>query len=900
MKAKVHLGSILTAILMLTSITANTRESYSPVPDGAAVVTFGNARFTVLTDRLIRMEWAENGRFEDRATLGIVNRRLPVPAFEYNIKGKKLSLSTGKLTLTYKDNGKFDGKNLSVHFLMPGDKAGKMSGEWHPGKEDKGNLLGTARTLDRCGNREDVLKGGEMDKGVISRDGWALIDESTRHLLVKDVSDWGEWVAPRPEGDRQDFYLFAYGHDYLQAVQDFTKIAGKVPMLPKYVFGFWQSRYWSYADYEFLGMARKMRREDIPADVMIIDMDWHETWSLWDGERIKDEFGQRTGWTGYTWNKRLFPDPEACLSDLHALHFKTALNLHPAGGIHPYEEPYAAFVEDYLGRTGDYDGPEGYVYGAQPWHYAGTEKPVGKPGQKAPVPFRISQKAWADAYFHSVLHPLEAQGVDFWWLDWQQFKTSRYLPDLNITFWLNHCFFKDKERQGGNAPRPLIYHRWGGIGSHRYQLGFSGDTEILWSALEMTPWFTATASNVCYGYWGHDLGGHMLSPKERSLGTNAELFLRWMQYGVFTPIFKVHSGKSADIERRIWNYPAFTDFFKAAIRLRYDLSRYIYDCSRYCHDTGLSMVRPLYWYHPESPQAYAYDQEHYFGDRILATVLCKPADTATGLTARSVWFPEDGDWYDMTTGQIYPGGSEVQLYYALNENPWFVKAGSVLPLAAEGISNLQEPSNALRLLVVPGNGYSAYTTYEDDGISQACDTQFATTLIEKRADDALLRLDIDARKGSYAGMSDKRRISVVLDGFYAPLSVKVNGSDCPWRYDGAALAVCIDLPETDASEPLAIECRFDPRADRSLLRGKKGLFGRIRAVTDEVKTNWPNPAIEFLDIAAVPSRLSSNPRAAQEILKGIDVNAMNEGWKRNAKLPKEFVSRMRALSRLSD
>ena len=312
------------------------------------------------------------------------------------------------------------------------------------------------------------------------------------------------------------------------------------------------------------------------------------------------------------------------------------------------------------------------------------------------------------------------------------------------------------------------------------------------------------------------------------------------------------------------------------------------------------MVRPLYWYHPEAPQAYQYDQEHYFGSQILATVLCRPADPGTGLTARSVWFPEGSDWYDMATGQVYRGGSIRQLHYALSENPWFVKAGSVIPLSSAEINNLQEPSDVLRLLVVPGDGYSSYTTYEDDGISQAYGTQFATTVIEKHSDAASLRLTVGAREGSYAGMSDNRRISVLLEGFYAPLSVKVNGSDCPWRYDGTALAVCIDLPESDASEPLTLECRFDPQADRSLLRGKKGLFGRVRAVTDEVKTNWPNPAIEFLDIAAVPSRLSSNPRAAQEILKGIDVNAMNEGWKRNAKLPKDFVSRMRALSRLSD
>ena len=224
---------VISTVLLLAGSLASAREIYDPVADESAVIVVGNARFTVLTDRLIRMEWAKDGKFEDNATLGIVNRRLPVPAFEYTVKGKKLSLSTGKLSLSYKGNGKFDKNNLSVHFVMPGDQAATQSGEWHPGKEDRGNLLGTARTLDGCGTREDIFQRGEMDKGVISRDGWALIDESTRQLLVKDDSDWGEWVAQRSIGERQDLYLFAYGHDYTQAITYFTKIAGKVPMVPK-------------------------------------------------------------------------------------------------------------------------------------------------------------------------------------------------------------------------------------------------------------------------------------------------------------------------------------------------------------------------------------------------------------------------------------------------------------------------------------------------------------------------------------------------------------------------------------------------------------------------------------------------------------------------------------------
>lgn len=127
----------------------------------------------------------------------------------------------------------------------------------------------------------------------------------------------------------------------------------------------------------------------------------------------------------------------------------------------------------------------------------------------------------------------------------------------------------------------MIYHRWGGLGSHRYQLGFSGDTYDTWDVLAFLPYFTATASNVGYGYWGHDIGGHMQMVKRP---TEAEMMTRWIQYGVFTPIFKTHSNNSSRMERRIWAFPNHYEYMKDAIELRYALSPYIYDMARKAYD----------------------------------------------------------------------------------------------------------------------------------------------------------------------------------------------------------------------------------------------------------------------------------------------------------------------------
>ena len=775
-------------------------NAQNPVAKKQAQVVCGNARFTVLTDRLIRMEWSPSGEFEDHATLAIVNRNLPVPIYSVRRSGNAVTLKTQALSLSYSGDGAFSADNLKASFRLGGKTV-----TWTPGADASGNLMGTARTLDGCAGPEKINFSDPLEQGIRSRDGWAVVDESRRHIFVKDDSDWGEWVAERPVKDGQDLYLFAYGHDYKAALADYAKVSGSIPLPPKYVFGYWWSRYWAYTDDEFLALGHEFRSRKLPIDIMVIDMDWHETWPGAQHRGLRDDHGEGLGWTGYTWNQDLIGDPEGFLSEVHSMQLKTSLNLHPAVGIIPREKVYSAFVKDYLSRTSDYDGPEGYVYkgGEQVWNGP------AKPGYHASVPYRMDQQAWADAYFNSVIHPLEAQGVDFWWLDWQQYKESRYVPGLSNTFWINHTFFNDKVRRSRSlaredAPRPMIYHRWGGLGSHRYQLGFSGDTHIKWEVLGYLPEFTATASNVLYGYWGHDLGGHFMPGEEKP--TEPELFTRWLQYGVFSPIFKTHSTSSALFERRIWMFPDHYEYMKAALELRYALTPYIYDMARQAYETGISLCRPLYYEFPEEEKAYTWKQEYFFGDNILAATVCEPVG-ADGYARRSVWLPAGCQWYDMAHKELLKPGIH-QLKYTLGENAWFVKAGAILPLARKGIQNLQEPSNEWRIFIAPGSGKSTYCHYEDDGVSQAYPEQFATTLISKNATAGGLTVEIGPRKGSYKDMPQTRKLSLVLGGVKRCPSATLAGEALPCTYDDASREAVIDLPEGAADVALKLVVRY--------------------------------------------------------------------------------------------
>ena len=829
------------ALLTALACTLSPAIADNPKADAKAVVTSGNARFTVLTPQLIRMEWSADGQFEDRATLTFVNRETPVPEFKVRESRSKLTITTPALTLTYLKNGKFSDKNLKAVFTLNGREV-----VWTPGMENPQNLLGTTRTLD--GADGSKLK-EPMEQGILSRAGWSLIDDSQRHVLTPDGSEWEEWIEARPEGDRQDLYLFAYGHDYKQALADYALVAGRAPMPPKYTLGYWWSRYWQYSDNEFVDLVNKLKSMDVPIDVLIVDMDWHETWGLRKSNSPKDEYGQRIGWTGYTWQKELFPSPANFLKWTENEELKVALNLHPASGIQPYEAVYDDFTKEYG------------------WSEKGKS-----------VPFKIDERKWADAYFKTVLEPMERDGVDFWWLDWQQWKESKYTPGLSNTFWLNHTFFNHAERQNPGL-RPFIYHRWGGLGSHRYPLAFSGDTYATWPMLAYLPYFTATASNVNYGWWGHDIGGHMFHKTQKA--TDPELYTRWLQYGVFTPIFKTHSTKDPRIERCIWCFPDHMFLMRDAIRLRYTLAPYIYNAARENYDTGVGMCRPMYYDYPESDKAYETPEQFMFGNDILATTITQPVDSITGLAPRTIWFPE-GAWFDCATGSMYEGGRTEELHYTLAENPHYAKAGSIIPMNPATVKNLQQPCDTLVLTFIPG-GDGQLRHYEDDGMSQQYKTNYAVTTVTKKQEGNTVRVRISPREGSFAGASDSRSYELRFPAVFPPKSVKVNGKELAysrfpkageWTYDGYTLAPVIYTGTTACDAPVEIELAFDDyaTAHQADLYGMSGVFKRCLDLTVEFKTEQgkTEPYLmlpkEYLNVSQCPNFILEEPFRIAEFI----------------------------------
>ena len=812
------------------------REFQLAMPNQNNVLIYGNKRVTVITDRLLRFEWSSNGVFEDHQTLAVINRDNGKVAFKKNENNESITIDTGKTVIRIKkDDCKFDSGNLEASFMLNGKEV-----LWHYGDDDNGNLKGTTRTLDQCDGDHFFMEANaaapfadkfgpnrdykiDLGKGFLSRSGWSVIDDSSNVILIPADNDNGKWVAARSKAERQDFYLLAYGHEYRDALRDASSVFGSQPLAPRYAFGYWYSRYWAYSDSDFEKIVGGFDRSDTPIDVMVVDMDWH-----------------LDGWTGYTWDKRFFSDPDRFLKLMHRKGLHVTLNLHPADGVGKHEEQFADMC-----RAIQLD-PEK------------TER----------IPFDITDQKFVKPYFEVLHHPEEKRGVDFWWMDWQQGKETA-IEGLDPLAWLNAQHWYDMQKRQDNT-RPLIFSRFGGIGAGRYCVGFSGDTYSTWESLAYQPYFTANAANVLYGYWSHDLGGHIPGIIE------PELYVRWMQYGVFSPVMRTHTTKNLDADREFWVYPSpYSEYLRDAIIKRYELVPYIYTECRKTVDSGVSLCYPLYYDNPEEERSYEQNEVFKFGENMLISPVVAPADKDTLLSRKSTWLPS-GEFFDTVRGSLVQGNSVVTDSYMLDEIPIFVKAGSIIP-GQSGVRRLNYLCcKNLNATVYPGAAGS-YRLYEDDGKSNGyINDRCAWINMEHSKSGRTRRFEIKLDSGSYDGFEKERNFELRLAGVIPPQSVKVNGIDAEWcydfeetdapaawRYDGnnADLVVkCGTIDLVSGCEVLVTYAADDEFTPASGLRGAFARLREIANINNTMISRWPKCEERLgQDLGATGRRIALKP-----------------------------------------
>ncbi len=721
------------------------RVNGTPVANAENIVTCGQARFTILTPRLIRLEWAVDQCFEDRATFAFPNRFAAAPNYSYSEKDHSVEITTEFLTLRYVEDGQpFSPTNLSIVFSF-----GSSTVTWVPGKVNLGNLRGTTRTLDQCADAAN------LEEGLLSREGWTLYDNSNSVVWDQEQT----WLEARSDNHIQDWYFFGYGNDYKGLLNEYIQFGGNIPLIPRYVLGGWWSRFWAYHAEDLKQLVNDFQSHDVPLDVLVVDMDWHTP----------------DGWTGYTWNKALFPDPEAFLRWVHDQQLYVTFNLHPAQGVQKHEAAYSDFAVQ-LGRD---------------------------PSSGEGIEFKAADKAFIENYFKLLHHPMEEQGVDFWWVDWQQ-GDSTELKNLDPLPWLNHLHFRDSTRRG---TRPMLYSRWGGLGNHRYPIGFSGDTYSTWESLAFQPYFTSTASNVGFGWWSHDIGGHFGA-------ADPELYTRWVQFGAMSPCLRLHSTKDPLAERRPWGFTeAVYQASKKAFQFRYQLLPYLYSAARNNSAKGLSLCYPMYYEYPECEDAYLARGQYFLGDQLIAAPIVSPSDPITGLASVDVWIPE-GNWIEFTTQETFTGPRWIRTEGNLERIPLFAKQGAVVPMAPKLMRTKAFDGSHIILNIFPGaEGY--FELYEDDGNTQAyLDGEYEITPIHLAAlNQGKLHISIDASIGSYDLLPRQRTFELHLKQTKRPNDILLNQTQLTdWSYDDKISEPIIFIREAvrGTTQQIEINCEIQP------------------------------------------------------------------------------------------
>lgn len=619
------------------------------------IVKENTYRFTVITNSLIRIEESSNGQFEDRPTTAILNRDFasPEPEVLKNHNGHVVEIITPAFHLYY-DGGQFSPENLYADIKVA--QALHVS-RWYFGNknaEGTNNLKGTARTLDRADGPID------LEDGIMSKDGYSYLDDSNSFIYDEKEDKY----IPRSQ-DQVDGYLFTYGHNYQEELKDFYSLTGKTPLIPRFALGNWWSRYHPYSQEEYMELIKKFETKKIPINVSVIDTDWHR-------EDIPAKYG--SPWTGFSWNKDLFPDHVRLLQWLHEHNKHIALNIHPADGIRAFEDQYPLVAKDL-----DLDTKN-----------------------EEPAAFDLANTKFRNAYFKDVLHPLEKEGIDFWWIDWQQ-GFSKSKSSLDPLWLLNHYQYEDIKKEKPYAA--LILSRYAGVGSHRYPLGFSGDTVISWKSLDFQPYFTITAANIGYTWWSHDIGGHMRGSYDGELST------RWLQFGVFSPINRLHSSNNLFSGKEPWNFRL--DYEKSQekfLRLRAELVPFLDTANYQTAENSVPIVKPLYYEYPEKNESYQIKNEYIFSSNMLVSPITQPHDSATQLGHSKTWLPE-GQWVDYFTHLVYEGNTVLKTYRSINEMPVFVRKGSLIVTNPNYMEDIDHLPETLKVTVFPGQNCD-YTLVE--------------------------------------------------------------------------------------------------------------------------------------------------------------------------------------------
>lgn len=616
------------------------------VSDKKAIVQGSNYRISVITERVVRLEFSPSGQFNDKPTQLIKKRNIGLPDFSVRQDANILEISTKYFALSYIKGQPFIGtkvdpmKNLKITLLS---RERDRSKDWYFGHAEARNMLGNLVGV-------DVSIPRSLQKGLYSLDGFASFDDSFGKIIMEDGT------LSEPLENHIDMYVFMYDKDFKQALFDYFKMTGAPALIPRYALGNWWSRNIEYDDDSVRDLLRKFERKKIPISVMLFDHDWH----------IREYGDQKGIKSGFTFNANLFKDPKSMINDFHRRGIRVGLCVNPTNGIYPFEQYYKQASE-----------------------YLNIKNPTV-------VQFDPLNPKLLDVLFKMFLHPLESLGVDFFWND------SNGNMDVTKLWALNHYMYLDSGRNSNK--RALLLARGSIYAPHRYPVLYGGSSEISWDSLKRLPFLYLNSANIGVSWWSHDVGGNHGGIED------GELYLRYVQLSTFGPILRFHGARGKYYKKEPWLWDAKTENITADyMRLRHRLIPYLYTEAYNYTKSGTPLIQPFYYNYMWVYDDALYRNQYYFGSQLLVCPILEPKDPIMNRSIHRFFVP-DGVWYDLVTGKKFPGNKKYVSFFKEDDYPVFAHSGSIIPFSNRSdYNNIGLPTD-LEIQIFPGasNTYTLF------------------------------------------------------------------------------------------------------------------------------------------------------------------------------------------------
>jgi len=600
---------------------------------------------------------------------------------------------------------------------------------------------------------------------------------------------------PRPESDRHSLTLssdYAHAIDYYfipgrtmdEVIAGYRELTGKAPILPKWAYGFWQSRQRYETQDQLLGVLHEYRKRGLPLDNIVQD------WLYWPQDQ----------WGCQCFDSARFPDPKAMVDDVHAngAHIMISVWAKFYKGIPNYNALDA--MHGMLDRMSNPRPNEPKDPNYIKWMYLDWVGPGYFNAFYDPY-----NPAARDLYWSQIRTGIESKGFDAWWLDSDEpdfhsnispAETARRMGPTGLPYFNSYPIAHVDgvhDHQVGDRPdiRPFILTRsaFGGIQRNSAAV-WSGDVASRWDNLREQISAGINFSMSGDPNWSHDIGGYTMEerfqkPTPADLDEWRELNTRWFQFGAFSPIFRSHG---ENIKREIFEMsPEASPTYKSMVwydRLRYRLMPYIYTLGADTYFRDATIMRGLVMNFASDKRAWNIADEYMFGPAFLVAPV-----TEYKARSRKVYLPAGATWFDFYSGRSTRGGQTIDAAAPYERMPLYVRAGSIVPIGP-AIQHTGNNSHSPVMLAAYTGADASFSLYEDDGTSRQY-LHGHYSRIPLKWNERTKTLTIGAREGNgYSGMAGQRVINIRWMKTGSPRALDLDGKpDATLRYDGKALTV---------------------------------------------------------------------------------------------------------------